>query len=67
MNAELAAMNKISKAVETATEGLEPGARERVLQWFVDWAQSQVENVHHERLTKSVSPTNTADTKGPTA
>jgi hypothetical protein len=54
MNAELAAMNKISKAVETATEGLDPGARGRVLSWFAAWTDAQL-------------AVTTVDTKEPTA
>jgi len=42
MNAELAAMNKISKVVETATAGLDPGARGRVLSWFAAWTDAQL-------------------------
>lgn len=42
MNAELTAMSKISKAVETATAGLDEGARQRVLGWFVHWIQAQL-------------------------
>jgi hypothetical protein len=55
VNAELAAMNKISKAVETATEGLDPGARGRVLSWFAAWTDAQL------------AQTRTTDTKEPTA
>lgn len=43
MNAELAAMNKISKAVETATEPLDPGAQARVLSWFAAWTVAQLD------------------------
>ena len=49
MNAELAAMNKISKAVETATEGLDPGAREQVLSWFAAWADAQLAEARRQR------------------
>ena len=49
MNAELAAMNRISRAVETATEGLDAAAAERVLQWFVDWTYAQIEVCREQR------------------
>ena len=42
MNTELAAMNRISRAVETATVELDPGERERVLGWFADWTLAQL-------------------------
>lgn len=44
MNAELAAMNKISKAVETSTADLDEGAKGRVLGWFVDWTYAQIQS-----------------------
>ncbi len=49
MNTELAAMNRISRAVETATEGLDAAAAERVLQWFVDWTYAQLETARRNR------------------
>jgi hypothetical protein len=57
MNAELAAMNKISKAVEAATDRLDAGARERVLQWFVDWTYAQIEVVREQRHTDTAKDT----------
>jgi hypothetical protein len=42
MNAELAAMNKISKAVETTTENLDAGEKARVLTWFINWTHAQL-------------------------
>jgi hypothetical protein len=44
VNAELAAMNKISKAVETAVDPLDAGARKRVLQWFAAWTAAQLDD-----------------------
>ena len=49
MNAELAAMNRISRAVEAATEGLDPGERERVLGWFADWTHAQLDSARCNR------------------
>ncbi len=49
MNAELAAMNRISRAVETATVELGWGEKERVLQWFVDWTYAQIEVCREQR------------------
>jgi len=49
MNSELAAMNRISRAVEAATEGLDAAAAERVLQWFVDWTYAQLEAARRNR------------------
>ena len=53
MNAELAAMNKISKAVESSTADLDEGARERVLGWFVEWTAAQL----RQGKPASTSPT----------
>lgn len=41
-------MNKISRAVETATKDLDAGARERVLSWFVDWTDAQLRDARRE-------------------
>ncbi len=49
MNSELAAMNRISRAVEAATEGLDPGERERVLGWFADWTLAQLDTARRTR------------------
>jgi len=45
MNRELAAMNKISISVANAIKDLDSGERERVLHWFLAWAQAQTELV----------------------
>jgi len=49
VNSELAAMNRISRAVETATAELDPGERERVLGWFADWTHAQLETARRNR------------------
>jgi len=49
VNSELAAMNRISRAVETATAELDPGERERVLGWFADWTYAQLETARRNR------------------
>lgn len=41
MNAELAAMNKISRTVESAIGTLAADERDRVLSWFGDWLHAQ--------------------------
>ena len=49
MNSELAAMNRISRAVEAAVEALDPGERERVLGWFADWTHAQLDTARRTR------------------
>jgi len=49
VNSELAAMNRISRAVETATAELDPGERERVLGWFADWTLAQLDAARRNR------------------
>ena len=49
MNTELAAMNRISRAVETATIELDPGEKERVLGWFADWTIAQLDAARRTR------------------
>ncbi len=49
MNSELAAMNRISRAVEAATAELDPGERERVLGWFADWTLAQLDAARRNR------------------
>jgi len=49
MNSELAAMNRISRAVESATADLDPGERERVLGWFADWTIAQLDTALRTR------------------
>jgi hypothetical protein len=41
MNAELSAMNTISRTFERVLDTLDTAARERVLNWFLSWAMAQ--------------------------